>query len=171
LPYLGAAIVIIALMAAGVSRTLRQRLPLRRLWLSLFSLGLSAGLMTNLILKSHSGRPRPRQTDLFGGSLEFMPAGSFNGACERNCSFVSGEASGAGWLNLSSFLTSAPLSYLDSASRHSSFHNYGCSPGGGGGSLRIRCNTWMAPLDQRLRRHACARRAGLRSLTSHPFSD
>ncbi len=98
LPYLGAAIVIIALMAAGVSRTLRQRLPLRRLWLSLFSLGLSAGLMTNLILKSHSGRPRPRQTDFFGGSLEFMPAGSFNGACERNCSFVSGEASGAGWL-------------------------------------------------------------------------
>ena len=52
----------------------------------------------NLLLKSFSGRPRPHQTDLFGGDLSFMPAGSFGGQCENNCSFISGEAAGAGWL-------------------------------------------------------------------------
>lgn len=77
---------------------LRYRMPVQRLWISLLSLGIGTGLITNLFLKAHSGQPRPFDTDLFGGKLQFMPAGSFNGACERNCSFVSGEASGAGWL-------------------------------------------------------------------------
>ena len=55
-------------------------------------------ILVNLLLKSYSGRPRPHQTDLFGGDLPFMPAGSFSGQCENNCSFISGEAAGAGWL-------------------------------------------------------------------------
>ena len=98
LPYLSAGIVVTALVVAGFSPRLRHRMPVRRLWMSLVSLGIGPGLITNLFLKAHSGRPRPIQTDLFGGKLEFMPAGSFGGACERNCSFISGEASGAGWL-------------------------------------------------------------------------
>lgn len=98
LPYLAAAAVVIALLVAGYSPRLRYRMPVQRLWISLLSLGIGTGLITNLFLKAHSGRPRPFDTDLFGGKLQFMPAGSFNGACERNCSFVSGEASGAGWL-------------------------------------------------------------------------
>jgi len=98
MPYVAAAIVLIALAVAGFSPRLRHRMPVHRLWMSLVSLGISTGLITNVLLKGHAGRPRPIQTDLFGGKLEFMPAGSFNGACERNCSFVSGEASGAGWL-------------------------------------------------------------------------
>ncbi|MGR6431364.1 phosphatase PAP2 family protein [Rhizobium sp. PAMB 3174] len=55
-------------------------------------------VLVNLVLKEISGRPRPRVTDLFGGDMTFMPAGVFGGECDHNCSFVSGEASGAGWL-------------------------------------------------------------------------
>jgi lipid A 4'-phosphatase len=50
-------------------------------------------LMSNLLFKSNWGRPRPSQTDLFGGNLEFTPAWQVSGQCSWNCSFVSGEAS------------------------------------------------------------------------------
>lgn len=56
------------------------------------------GLVVNLLLKEHSGRPRPADTTLFGGHLPFVPAGDFSGACTSNCSFISGEAASAGWL-------------------------------------------------------------------------
>ena len=65
---------------------------------ALLSLALGCGLIVNLTLKEFSGRPRPRDTDLFGGALDFVQAGSFAGKCLRNCSFISGEASSAGWL-------------------------------------------------------------------------
>ncbi|MBB5577738.1 MULTISPECIES: phosphatase PAP2 family protein [Rhizobium] len=65
---------------------------------ALLSLAIGCGLIVNLILKAFSGRPRPRDTDLFGGALDFVQAGSFAGKCLRNCSFVSGESSSAGWL-------------------------------------------------------------------------
>lgn len=65
---------------------------------ALVSLTLGCGLIVNLILKAYSGRPRPRSTDLFGGTLDFVQAGSFAGKCLRNCSFISGESASAGWL-------------------------------------------------------------------------
>jgi membrane-associated phospholipid phosphatase len=65
---------------------------------ALISLALGCGLIVNLFLKMFSGRPRPRETSLFGGTLDFVHAGSFAGKCIKNCSFVSGEASSAGWL-------------------------------------------------------------------------
>lgn len=65
---------------------------------ALISLALGCGLIVNLFLKTFSGRPRPRETTLFGGDLDFVHAGSFAGQCLKNCSFVSGEASSAGWL-------------------------------------------------------------------------
>jgi membrane-associated phospholipid phosphatase len=55
-------------------------------------------LLVNGILKAFSGRPRPDDTTLFGGHLEFVAAGDLTGACVSNCSFVSGEAAAAGWL-------------------------------------------------------------------------
>jgi lipid A 4'-phosphatase len=55
-------------------------------------------LVVNAVLKAHSGRPRPDDTTLFGGRLDFVAAGDFSGACHSNCSFVSGEAAAAGWL-------------------------------------------------------------------------
>ncbi|WP_246750583.1 phosphatase PAP2 family protein [Martelella lutilitoris] len=70
----------------------------KRLLAGLTALILGPGILVNLILKEHSHRPRPRNTDLFGGDLSFVPAGDFSGACGSNCSFISGEAAGAGWL-------------------------------------------------------------------------
>ncbi len=64
----------------------------------LASLALGPGLVVNAILKTFSGRPRPYQTDLFGGAWPFEPAWHFGGACLSNCSFVAGEASTAMWL-------------------------------------------------------------------------
>lgn len=55
-------------------------------------------VLVNMILKDHSGRPRPSGTLDFGGSLDFVQAGSLIGKCVSNCSFISGEAAGAGWL-------------------------------------------------------------------------
>ncbi|PRX03487.1 UNVERIFIED_ORG: PAP2 superfamily protein [Martelella mediterranea] len=70
----------------------------RRLTAALAALLIGPGILVNWILKEISHRPRPRNTDLFGGQHAFMPAGDFSGSCVSNCSFVSGEAAAAGWL-------------------------------------------------------------------------
>lgn len=72
----------------------------RTIQLSLFLASLIIGpyALVNLFLKVFSDRPRPYQTDIFGGLMPFEPAGSFAGQCEINCSFISGEAAGAGWI-------------------------------------------------------------------------
>ncbi|MFN3273665.1 MAG: phosphatase PAP2 family protein [Paracoccus sp. (in: a-proteobacteria)] len=46
-------------------------------------------------LKPLIGRARPRQLLEFGGTADFTPVWQFSAACARNCSFPSGEASGA----------------------------------------------------------------------------
>jgi lipid A 4'-phosphatase len=51
------------------------------------------GLIANTVLKDHWARPRPLHVVEFGGPDRFTPALERSGACERNCSFVSGEAS------------------------------------------------------------------------------
>ncbi len=51
------------------------------------------GLITNSILKDNWGRARPIQTEQFGSSGKFTPALVPSTACDRNCSFVSGESS------------------------------------------------------------------------------
>ena len=69
------------------------------------SLFFGPGLLVNIILKDNSiGRARPSQISEFGGSSDFTRAFEFSGACDSNCSFVSGHASmgfffiGLGWL-------------------------------------------------------------------------
>ncbi|WP_045682350.1 phosphatase PAP2 family protein [Martelella endophytica] len=69
-----------------------------RLKAGIVSLLLGPVLLVNVFLKEVSDRPRPRNTDVFGGLLDFRPVGDFSGACVSNCSFISGEAAGAGWL-------------------------------------------------------------------------
>lgn len=76
-------------------------------WHRLFGLGaglwggvvavylLGPGLLVNVLLKEYWGRPRPADTTLFGGAEAFVAALVPGGACVSNCSFVSGEASGA----------------------------------------------------------------------------
>jgi len=73
------------------------------------SLALGPGLLVNVGLKEHSHRPRPIQTQEFGGKWEFRPWYRFDGACERNCSFVSGEAASAFWAVAPAILAPAPI--------------------------------------------------------------
>lgn len=73
------------------------------------SLALGPGLLVNTILKDHSHRPRPVQTQDFGGSWEFRPWYRFDGQCKRNCSFVSGEAASAFWTLAPALLTPPPI--------------------------------------------------------------
>jgi lipid A 4'-phosphatase len=56
------------------------------------------GLIVNLGLKDHWHRPRPIQTQDFNGPSPFRPWYDDDGACKRNCSFVSGEASTGFWM-------------------------------------------------------------------------
>ncbi|PZM17293.1 phosphatase PAP2 family protein [Rhizobium tubonense] len=80
----------------------------RNLKVALGSLIVGPIVLVNFGLKTFSGRPRPRQTDLFGGMLDFVHAGSFAGKCVTNCSFISGEAASAGWLFCLIFIIPQP---------------------------------------------------------------
>jgi lipid A 4'-phosphatase len=107
LPHVTGVCVLVALIVAIVESKDKRisEFPIlkkqNRDWITKLSLSLLTALIgpffvVNVILKEWSGRPRPVETDFFGGTLHFMPAGSFAGACDGNCSFISGEAAGAG---------------------------------------------------------------------------
>jgi lipid A 4'-phosphatase len=51
------------------------------------------GLIANTLLKDNWARPRPMHVVEFGGPDQFTPVLARHGTCERNCSFISGEAS------------------------------------------------------------------------------
>lgn len=57
------------------------------------SIGLSAGLVTNVVFKDSWGRARPSQIVEFGGTKQFSPPFMRSTQCDKNCSFVSGDAS------------------------------------------------------------------------------
>jgi membrane-associated phospholipid phosphatase len=60
-------------------------------------MALGPGLVVNVILKDHWGRPRPIDVTQFGGNEHFVPWWDPRGDCPGNCSFVSGDVSGAFW--------------------------------------------------------------------------
>ena len=79
-------------------------LPRRKLLISgraivflIATLTLGPGLFTNVLLKDHWGRPRPIDVTQFGGDEHFVPWWDPRGDCPKNCSFVSGDVSGAFW--------------------------------------------------------------------------
>ena len=72
--------------------------PLRGPLFLLITLALGPGLLANGILKATSGRPRPRNVEMFGGDLPYVPVWRFTDYCQSNCSFVSGEGSSGVWL-------------------------------------------------------------------------
>src|SRR6185312_1401729 len=63
----------------------------------LMTLALGPGVVANLVLKEHWGRPRPIDVTEFGGTEHFRPWWDPRGDCPKNCSFVAGEPSGAFW--------------------------------------------------------------------------
>jgi membrane-associated PAP2 superfamily phosphatase len=65
--------------------------------LMIATLALAPGLVANVALKSHWGRPRPIDVAEFGGDQHVVPWWDPRGDCPDNCSFVAGEPSGAFW--------------------------------------------------------------------------
>jgi lipid A 4'-phosphatase len=89
-----------AVLAILVKLVLPRRpmlIPGRAVLLMVATLVLAPGLVTNVVLKSHWGRPRPIDVVEFGGDLQFVAWWDPRGDCPGNCSFVAGEPSGAFW--------------------------------------------------------------------------
>jgi len=86
--------VIVALFVYGLIRKkpIWNLTPRNFLFVAL-SIGLGAGLVTNVILKDSWGRARPSQVLEFGGTKQFSPPFMRSTQCDKNCSFVSGDAS------------------------------------------------------------------------------
>lgn len=61
------------------------------------TLALAPGLLVNVLLKDHWGRPRPIDVTQFGGNEHFVAWWDPRGECRNNCSFVSGDVAGAFW--------------------------------------------------------------------------
>ena len=92
--------------------TLYRRAPVLNLaakdWgfqLAVFVVG--PGVMANLITKPLWGRARPSRITQFGGASDFTQVWQWSDQCSANCSFVSGEMSGAVALAVALFLTLA----------------------------------------------------------------
>jgi len=73
------------------------------------TLALGPGLLTNVLLKDHWGRPRPIDVRQFGGDYRFKPWWDPRGDCPNNCSFIAGEPSGAFWTLAPAALAPPPL--------------------------------------------------------------
>lgn len=78
----------------------RRMVPLsgRAVLFLVLSLALGPGLVVNVVLKDHWGRPRPSTVTQFGGPYEYRPPVIPGGPCPHNCSFPSGHASLGFWL-------------------------------------------------------------------------
>src|SRR5471032_2115194 len=61
------------------------------------TLALAPGLMANVLIKDHWGRPRPIDVTQFGGTDRFVAWWDPRGDCPNNCAFVSGDVAGAFW--------------------------------------------------------------------------
>jgi lipid A 4'-phosphatase len=72
-------------------------IPGRAIVLMLLTLALAPGVLANLVLKEHWGRPRPIDVAQFGGDEHFRPWWDPRGDCPKNCSFIAGEPTGAFW--------------------------------------------------------------------------
>lgn len=95
---LSAAFVIVAVGTLVIKLIWPQRRTLMSLRTSLLviaTFALAPALLVNGILKPHTGRPRPAAVIELGGTQPFVQWWDFRGECDGNCSFVSGEASGA----------------------------------------------------------------------------
>lgn len=106
----------VALAAKLIRPASRLLIPARAVVLLASTLALGPGLLTNVVLKEHWGRPRPVDVREFGGAHEFVAWWDPRGACARNCSFVAGEGSGAFWTLAPAALAPAPVRALAYAS-------------------------------------------------------
>lgn len=96
-----AVVTCVGVVILGLIRLLPWRLPgipTRSAIALTLTMILGPGLLVNGILKPHGGRPRPIEVTQFGGELHFVDSWNPTGACDGNCSFMSGEATTAAWM-------------------------------------------------------------------------
>lgn len=96
-----AVVTCIGVAILGMMRLLPWRLPSippRNAIALTVALIVGPGLLVNVLFKNHYGRPRPIEVTQFGGDLKFVDWWNPNGACEGNCSFMSGEGTTAVWM-------------------------------------------------------------------------
>jgi lipid A 4'-phosphatase len=98
--WLGALLIAPAVAALLIKLILPRRkmlLPGRAVVFLIATLALAPGLLVNVLLKDHWGRPRPIDVTQFGGTDHFVAWWDPRGNCPNNCSFVSGDVAGAFW--------------------------------------------------------------------------
>jgi lipid A 4'-phosphatase len=98
--WIGTLLIAPALAALAVKLILPRRKLLvsgRAILFLTVTLALGPGLLVNVLLKDHWGRPRPIDVAQFGGDQHFVAWWDPRGDCPGNCSFVSGDVSGAFW--------------------------------------------------------------------------
>ena len=103
----------LAPVAALILKLLRPTKPMpmspRSMLFLLATLALAPGVLANGVLKEHWGRPRPIEVREFNGDQTFVPWWDPRGACDQNCSFISGEGAGAFWTMAPAALAPAPV--------------------------------------------------------------
>jgi len=98
--WIGALLVAPAVAALLIKLILPRRkllIPGRAIVFLVMTLVLGPGLLVNVMLKDHWGRPRPIEVTQFGGSDRYVLWWDPRGTCEKNCSFVSGDVAGTFW--------------------------------------------------------------------------
>ena len=81
-------------VVAGIAHLRRRPIWGITQWQALYVVAVFAigpGLLVNTVVKDHSHRPRPGETQDFGGAFPYAPPFVFDGACGDNCSFVAGD--------------------------------------------------------------------------------
>jgi membrane-associated PAP2 superfamily phosphatase len=94
----------VLILPAIAALVIKLILPKRRLLISgraivflIATLALAPGLLVNVGLKDHWGRPRPIDITQFGGDQHFVAWWDARGECPNNCAFVSGDVSATFW--------------------------------------------------------------------------
>jgi lipid A 4'-phosphatase len=99
----------IALLFKLLAPRTRLTVPARASLFLLITLALAPGILANVLLKEHWGRPRPIDIREFAGTDQFVPWWDPRGQCPHNCSFITGEGAGAFWTLAPAALTPAQL--------------------------------------------------------------
>jgi lipid A 4'-phosphatase len=98
--WIGTLLVVPAVAALVIKLILPRRkllMPGRAVVFLIATMALAPGLLVNVLLKDHWGRPRPIDVMQFGGNEHFVAWWDPRGDCPGNCAFVSGDVAGAFW--------------------------------------------------------------------------
>lgn len=109
--WISTAIVLLGVLALVIKLVLPRRkllIPSRAILFLMATMALGPGLLVNVVLKDHWHRSRPIDVVQFGGNEPFTAWWDPRGGCPNNCSFVSGDVSGAFWTIAPAVLVPAP---------------------------------------------------------------